>query len=225
MSNEDKEFRIKRNQVALKTKEMQLAKLDEMVKNFPRFLNKRTKEFSLELKEYIDENSIDGEGELIVSEDKIPMFQITQHAFKPLVKASGFTPLYGASEMSIAFDYYMYCTEQLNKYSTYIPKIEDFCRLMGISTDKFTDYMTASSDENMREICKQILNYCTAVLADAGLTQRVDKVYAIFHQKSSNKQRDNDPVQFNNFTQNNTILTPDEYNEIARRYINIDIEE
>lgn len=218
MQNETNEFRVKRNQVALQAKDYQLAKLDEMVKKFPKFLNKRTKEFSKELQAYIEELPVE-EGK-----ETIPLFELTQHAFKPLVKASGFTPLYSASEMSIAYDYYMYCTEQLNKYSTYIPKIEDFCRLMGISTDRFTDYMTSSSDENMREICKQILNYCTAVLADAGLSNRVDKIYAIFHQKSSNKQRDNDPVQFNNFTQNNTVLTPDEFNELAKRYINVDDE-
>lgn len=218
MQNETNEFRVKRNQVALQAKDYQLAKLDEMVKKFPKFLNKRTKEFSKELQAYIEELPVEEEKETI------PLFELTQHAFKPLVKASGFTPLYSASEMSIAYDYYMYCTEQLNKYSTYIPKIEDFCRLMGISTDRFTDYMTSSSDENMREICKQILNYCTAVLADAGLSNRVDKIYAIFHQKSSNKQRDNDPVQFNNFTQNNTVLTPDEFNELAKRYIDVDDE-
>lgn len=218
MQNETNEFRVKRNQVALQAKDYQLAKLDEMVKKFPKFLNKRTKEFSKELQAYIEELPVE-EGK-----ETIPLFELTQHAFKPLVKASGFTPLYSASEMSIAYDYYMYCTEQLNKYSTYIPKIEDFCRLMGISTDRFTDYMTSSSDENMREICKQILNYCTAVLADAGLSNRVDKIYAIFHQKSSNKQRDNDPVQFNNFTQNNTVLTPDEFNELAKRYIDVDDE-
>lgn len=224
MSNENTEFRVKRNEVALRTKEYQIAKLDEMVKNFPKFLNKRTKAFSKELQTYIESSPVNEEGLIEFEKNKIPFFEITQHAFKPLVKASGFTPLYGASEMSVAYDYYMYCTEELNKYATYIPKLEDFCRLMGISTDKFNDYMTSSSDENMREVCKQILNYCTAVLADAGLTQRVDKIYAIFHQKSSNKQRDNEPIQFNNFTQNNTVLTPDEYNELAKRYIDIDDE-
>lgn len=209
----NKEFRIKRNAVALKSSEMQMAKLEEMKEKFPKYLNKRAKEFSKELALYLEEHPIQ-------SEETVPMFDIVQHAFKPLVKASGYTPLYGASEMAIAFEYYVDCTEKLNENGTYVPKVEDFCRLLGISRQRFEDYMNLSSDENMREMCKQVNDYCVGRLADAALSGRVEKTYAIFHQKSSNKQRDNEPIQFNAFTQNNTVLTNEEIAELARKYIN-----
>lgn len=209
----NKEFRIRRNEVALKSQEFQLDKLNKMKENFPKYLNKRAKEFANELTVYLDEHPVP-------EEDKVPLFDIIQHAFKPLVKASGYTPLYGASEMAIAFEYYVNCTEKLNENGTYVPKIEDFCRLLGISRQRFDDYMNTSSDENMREVCKQVNDYCVGRLADAALAGRVEKTYAIFHQKSSNKQRDNEPIQFNTFTQNNTILTNEEYNELARKYLN-----
>ena len=127
--------------------------------------------------------------------------------------------MYSADEFALAFDFYKHCAEILNKDGVYAPKIEDFCGLINISRSTFNRYQTSSSDERLREVCNIIQDYCTARIADGVFSGNLEKIYGIFHQKSSNKQRDNDPVVAQNFIQNNTILTDEQYNELANKFL------
>lgn len=200
-----------RNEVFVNQSHFQEMKLQEMKARLPRYINKRKREFAQEFQEYMEFNSFDGQ--FVPEERKIPMFKIIQHTFRPLIKVAGASPMYSADEISVAFDFYVECVEKLNDTSTYIPKIEDFCRMINISRQTFDHYQNASNDENMRNMCNKIQDYCVARLADGVFSGQSEKIYAIFHQKSSNKQRDNDPVQNNILVQNNTIMSEDQFRD------------
>lgn len=200
-----------RNEVFVQQNHFQELKLQEMKAKLPRYINKRKKEFIKEFQEYKDKNTF--EGEFFPEERRIPMFKVIQHTFRPLIKVAGLSPTYSADELAIAFDFYVDCCEKLNDTATYIPKIEDFCSMINITRRTFDRYQVSSSDENMRNICDKIQDYCVARAADGAFSGQIDKIYTMFHQKSSNKQRDNDPVQNNTYIQNNTIMNDDQYRE------------
>ena len=200
-----------RNELFVQQSHFQEMKLQEMKAKLPRYINKRKKEFIKEFQEYKDKNTF--EGEFFPEERRIPMFKVIQHTFRPLIKIAGASPAYSADELAVAFDFYADCVESLNDTAPYIPKIEDFCRMLNISRKTFDRYQNSTSDENMRAVCDKIQDYCVARLADGALSGQIDRIYSMFHQKSSNKQRDNDPVQNNTYIQNNTIMNDDQYKE------------
>lgn len=209
-----------RNEIVIKSSEYQIKKLEQMKKGLKRYINKRKKAFAEEWTQFLDENTMDGQ--LMPVIDKVPMSEIIQHTFAPLIKVAGFSPAYSADEMAIAFDFYVECSNELMKTSYYIPKPEDFCRMINISTATYEKYKTSSSDENMREVCNKIQDYCVARTADTAFASKDKAVvtYSIFHQKASNKQRDNDPVQNNTYIQNNTIMTDEMFRDMDSKYSN-----
>lgn len=209
-----------RNEIVIGTTEYQIQKLEQMKKGLKRYINKRRKSFAEEWLQFKADNTMDGQ--MIPVTDRVPMSEIIEHTFAPLIKVAGFSPAYSADEMALAFDFYVQCSQELNKTSSYIPKIEDFCRLINISKSTFEKYQTSSSDENMREVCNKIQDYCVARTADSAFASKDKAIvtYSIFHQKASNKQRDNDPVQNNTYIQNNTIMTDEMFKELDSKYSN-----
>lgn len=216
----DSETVEERNIIATKTSEYQIQKLEQMKKGLKRYINKRRKAFAEEWIRFKEDNTMDGQ--IVPSMDRVPMATIIEHTFAPLIKVAGFSPAYSADELSIAFDFYIECSQELNKTAYYIPKIEDFCRLANISKSTFESYQTSSSDSNMREVCNKIQDYCVARTADMALASRDKAIvtYSIYHQKSSNKQSENVPVQINNYTQNNTIMTDEMFKDMDSKYSN-----
>lgn len=202
---------VERNDLFVEQSRFQELKLQEMKEKLPKYINKRRKEFAKEFQEYKEKNSFDGQ--FFPEERKIPMFKVIQHTFRPLIKVAGLSPVYSADEIAIAFDFFVDCVEELNETCPFVPKIEDFTRMINISKKTFERYQNSSSDENMRNICDKIQDYLVARLADGAFSGQVDRLYAMFHQKSSNKQRDNDPVQNNIMVQNNTIMSDDQYRD------------
>lgn len=209
-----------RNEIVIDTTEYQIQKLEQMKKGLKRYINKRRKSFAEEWLQFKEENTMDGQMMPVI--DRVPMSEIIEHTFSPLIKVAGCSPAYSADEIALAFDFYVECSNELMKTSYYIPKPEDFCRMINISKATLEKYQTSSSDENMREVCNKIQDYCVARTADTAFASK-DKAlvtYSIFHQKASNKQRDNDPVQNNTYIQNNTIMTDEMFKELDSKYSN-----
>lgn len=207
-----------RNMVVLAQQQYELAEIEKMKEKLPSYIKTRKRKFAKEFKQYVDENS--SGGAYFSDETKIPMYKIINHTFEPLVKSNGICPNYSANELSVAFDFYKDVAEQMNDKDVYTPKIEDFCALLNISKDKFTKMQSTSSDEQIREVCNRIQDFCVARIADGAFSGRLEKNYAIFHQKSSNKQRDNDPVQNNTFIQHNTVMSDEKIAELYNKFIN-----
>lgn len=214
----NKEFKEKRNAVAKASKELQVEKLDDMLQRFPEYLEGRAIQFSRELADYVKKNGISGE---VMPEEmtKIPLIELTQHTFQPVIKVAGVSPKYSADQLAIAFDFYAQCTLKINQKYIYIPKIADFCRMLNISTHKFKEYKETSTNEEIREVCYMIEDFCSSIVDDAAFHGRIERTYAIFHQKFSNSKRDNDPISNNTFIQYNNIMSEKEINDLMKKYI------
>ena len=216
---EYKDYTKKKNRALSLKDTYQMQKIEKMKKKLPKYLTDRAKEFSKEFNEYVEENSASGD---FIPEDgaKIPLLPIVNHTFKPLIRVASVLPDYSADELAMCYDFFVDCTEKLNKTVAFIPTVEDFCRLINISSNKFKEYKTTRTDEAVREICTQVEDYCYAVSIRAGFAGLTEKTLTIFHNKASNSRRDNDPIQNNTFIQNNTVLTESEFNEYARKFRN-----
>lgn len=209
-----------KNDIFVEQQLFQKKQLEAMKKNLPRYIRKRKKEFAEKFEKYVEDNQL--AGQFFVEEGKIPFLPVIQHTFKPLIKVAGISPAYSADELSVTFDFYVDCCEKLNETGAYFPKIEDFCRLANISKSTFENYQNTNPDENMREVCNKIQDYCVARVADSSFASKDKAIvtYSIFHQKSSNKQRDNDPPQNNILVQNNNIMSDEQYNDFRDKFLN-----
>ena len=218
-----KEVQKKRNEIVTLSTNMQIEKLDEMMKDFPTYLDERAKEFAKELEVYIEEKSMSG---VYVPEDisKLPYMELCNHTFKPIIKTAGVSPIYSPEQIAIAFDFFSKCIEEMNKYEVFPPKIADFCRMLNISTTKFKEYKEANN-EQMREVCCMIEDYCSSAIDSIALSNRFDKSttpYAMFYLKSVHGRRDNDPVVNNTFVQNNNITSESQLKDWERKFLSPD---
>ena len=209
----------KQNEIVLDQYEYQNKMLDKMKKNFPRYLKKRKKEFSLEYNKYKAELE---DGFNIEEHNKIPLFELCEFTFKPIIKAYGITPKYSADELAVAYEYYKECSIELNKVGIYTPMVEDYCKLLNISTNQFKEYQTSSNDPNIQDICCKVQDFCYSVSIKAGMFGKTEKVTTIFHNKASNNRRDNEPVQNNTFIQNNTIMSDEQFNDLSNKFLSGD---
>lgn len=216
-----KEVQKKRNEIVTLSTDMQIEKLEEMMKDFPKYLDKRASEFATELKEYIDDKSMSG---AYVPEDvsKLPYRELVQHTFKPIIKTAGVAPLYSPAQMAVALDFFAMCIEEMNKYEVFAPQLAYFCRMLNISTNKFKEYKERSNNEQMKEICCMIDDYCSSTIDAIALSNRFDKStvpYAMFYLKSVHGRRDNDPIVNNTIIQSNNIVSDSQLKDWEKKFI------
>lgn len=203
------------NKLANITQEAKLELIDKMVAKLPTYLKKRKKEFLKQLEEF---GIARVENELVeVKDNRLEIVELTEYCFEPIIKYYGSSPTYSPEQLDMIFDYYRQITLEISKQYMYIPNKEDFCRLLGISTQKFSDYKNANNLE-FREIANRVEDWISSHITQNAFQEKTDKVYSIFYQKAGLGRRDNDPIQINNYTQNNTILPDAEFKELLSRY-------
>ena len=205
----------KQNEVVELTQEAKIELIEKMKADLPNFIQKRKEEFVKQLEAY--ELAEIRDTDIVINKKKLPLMTVTEFAFEPLVLHYGTEPKYNSAQISLMFDYYRHCIVELNKIELYPPTKEDFCRLMGISTEMFKRLKNGYSME-INEVLLQIEDYIARWYTQAGLTDKIKEITGIFYQKSSLGRRDNDPVQINNFTQNNTVVSDSEYQDLLRKY-------
>jgi hypothetical protein len=209
-----------RNEVVELTQSAQIEMLEKMRLDMPKYITQRKEQFVQSLKEYgYLKSDAEDDDMVIVDEKKLDNLELISNTFEPLIRVAGKSPKYTVDNIALAFDYYKYCFVELNKYGIYEPSKEDFCRLLGISTHAFSGLKNGNSLE-MREICCQVEDYICSIINQKALQSKVDRVVAIFTQKASFGRRDNDPIQINNYTQNNTTISREDFDKLLKQYSN-----
>lgn len=210
--------RKRQNNIVAISKEARLDLFDEMKKKLPNFIKKRKKEFIEDLEKYeiAKRNDVE-DGSIIINNNKLDLMEVTEYCFSPIVRLIGGNPTYSPEQLDLVFDYYRYCTLEINKKFPYTPNKEDYCRLLGISTTTFDEFRNSASME-IRDLSFKIKDWISSVVSQNAFQEKVDKNYAIFYQKAALGRRDNDPIQVNNYTQNNTILPSTEFGQLLEHY-------
>lgn len=213
-SQEDLEIR---NEIVEWSKDAKNEVIDKLSKNVKSYVRKRKKQFLANL-EQLNDIDIEAENTVVAIRDKeYKLSQIIDNAFEPIIKQVGFMKQMSPENLLLMFDYFRECVRELNKNAFYVPTKEDFCRLIGVSTSKFTQLKNSQSAD-MREVCLQVEDYISSYLSQAVFSNKIKEVYTIFTQKASLGRRDNDPVQLNNFTQTNNIVTDEEVKALLGKF-------
>lgn len=204
----------KRNAITLLTGQAKLELLEQLQEKLPEYIQERKTKFVEQLENaglaVIDEDSI------TIQNSVFPMADLLDNAFEPIIKVPGSTPTYSPDKLSLLFDYFRYCVVKINEHKPYAPTKEDFCRLVGMSTNRFSDLKNSNSLE-MREVCFQIEDYISSFLSQAAIKGDIEQQYTMFLQRATLGKSDQN-ITINSNVQNNTVITDKELIELMNKY-------
>ena len=192
MENEIKEQLIKREKVQekdiqevnhqiLEVQDYEVMVVKEEIKKLQSFIKSRKKR----IKNYYTKDEFSHILAQIQDSTGLNIFAINKYLFEPLLKPSRYVKKYSELELLLVLEFYQEQMLELNKTNMFPPQLEQYCRLLGISTNIFKrDYLN-SNDEEMRNAAQQVVDYIASGLSYAGMTKQVDSTSQVFAQKSS----------------------------------------
>lgn len=166
--------------------------LQDYTENFPAFVEQRRAEFAKLLDNYKDK--LLGNG---VEEDKlssVSTLAISRALGTPFINAYGASLAYSPEQLIMANDFYWESVSNVvNKGFKYVPTIQEFCSLLGISTLTLIRSYASNTQEQMREAVQIIKDSFSSYYIQCGMKREYSEVMAIFTMKSSLGMRDNEP--------------------------------
>lgn len=209
-----------KNQAIMDLSEIHKEIIEEQKKHIPKYLKARRKQFAKEIERY-KEDKINGDM-VVYSDRALPLMDVTENAFRPLINFNGHIPTYSDAELCILYDYFKECSVELNKTELFVPTKEYFCSLLGISTRTFNSFKESNSMVR-RELADRVEDFCANITTQAGLQKRVSEYVATFTMKSALGRRDNDPININAFSQNTTIMTDSDLAKMAQNFNGVNL--
>ena len=142
---------------------------------------------------------------------------ITHHISKPIFNYLGQKTKYNSISLQASSDFYWErVVLPLNEKIYYIPMIQHYLGIIGISSDTFQRYID-SGDEQIRETCKIIIDKFIAYYQNNAMQKHISEIMTMFVLKTTFKQKENEQPIINNF--HNTTITPNEkVNKLLRDY-------
>lgn len=166
--------------------------LQDYTENFPAFVEQRRAEFAKLLDNYKDKLLDNG-----VEEDKlssVSTLEISRALGTPFINAYGASLAYSPEQLIMANDFYWESVSNaINKGFKYVPTIQEFCSLLGISTLTLIRSYASNTQEQMREAVQIIKDSFSSYYIQCGMKREYSEVMAIFTMKSSLGMRDNEP--------------------------------
>lgn len=190
--------------------------------HLPEFIEKRKQDFEEMFKVF----QINNEDKFVEGNSKISQGKLSNLLSKPLTAVIGASTAISASELLTCSQCYWDCVNIANESITYVPSIEQFCGMMGMSSKRLIQYYY-SNDQELSEAAEMIKDRFIDWYTINGMTNRVNSIMAMFTMKARFGLRDNDtpPVVINNQT---TTVPQDEISKLAARYdkiIDVDFDE
>ena len=142
--------------------------------------------------------------------------KLQKDLFEPLTEISSSVKKYSAVELLIVLEFYSDQIAKINEKTLFPPQLEQYCRLLGISTNTFKQSYLNSNDDSLRNAAQQVVDFISMTLSYGGMTRQIDNAAQIFVQKSSLNRKDNEQPVVNNNT-NNLIITPEEFKEQLKK--------
>lgn len=166
--------------------------LQDYTENFPAFVEQRRAEFAKLLDNYKDKLLDNG-----VEEDKlasVSTLAISRALGTPFINAYGASLAYSPEQLIMANDFYWESVSNVvSKGFKYVPTIQEFCSLLGISTLTLIRSYASNTQEQMREAVQIIKDSFSSYYIQCGMKREYSEVMAIFTMKSSLGMRDNEP--------------------------------
>ena len=186
---------------------------DDFHTNLPTYIQERQEKFT----ELLDKCDISNDVIIDTTTGKVAHYELTKLLSQPLIFGGVPVAQLSASEMAMCADCYWDCVDQLMAMDKqYVPTIQKFCRLLGISTHTFVAYKD-SNNTATRETVLMIYDRFTDYYQSKGLKGELEKLNVMFTLKAQYGWRDNDAPQT---VVNNTFTTElhTDLEEIEKRY-------
>lgn len=189
-------------------KEIESAVMEIDRRTIKQFIKKREKKIAEYYLQTAEDMGLNTEGLNVV--------KLQKDLFEPLTEISSSVKKYSAVELLIVLEFYSDQIEKINEKTLFPPQLEQYCRLLGISTNTFKQSYLNSNDDSLRNAAQQVVDFISMTLSYGGMTRQIDNAAQIFVQKSSLNRKDNEQPVVNNNT-NNLIITPEEFKEQLKK--------
>lgn len=132
-------------------------------------------------------------------------------------KSESDTKKYSPAEILKTLEMFKNMVGKINELQPYIPLLEDYCSILGISSTTFCKYKNGSSSD-YEDATNLVIDYIASFISQGVMLNALNPVGGIFYAKSMLGRKENDPsVMINNNQLNvGTMSTPDlmkKYNE------------
>ena len=197
------------NHEILQVQDYEFEVVSEDIKNLKKFVKSRKKR----IKNYYMDERFSHILESIQDSSGLNIFAINKYLFEPLLKPSRYVKRYSEIELLIVLEFYQEQMMELNKTNMFPPQLEQYCRLLGISTTTFKKEYLNSSEDELRNAAQQVVDYIASGLSYAGMTRQVDSSSQIFVQKSSLNRTDKGETTQEVQKPNVLIISPEEFKD------------
>lgn len=199
----DSVIKANNEMVAVKNHAEQLL-IEKFTNDFDKFVDERKADFTSNLKQYVYEH----QDEIENSCGRVPTGVIENYLCTPFIKSITKIPKYNGEKLLIASDFFWDCVSEIESNGiNFVPTIQQFCRLIGITYSTFKSYKN-HENEDMRNAVEMIndrfTGYYYSHFNAMGKKEYSDNM-AIFTLKSVFGMNDNSQVQINKFTFNSTV--------------------
>lgn len=172
---------------------------DDFHANLPTYIQERQEKFT----NLLEKCDISNDVIIDTTTGKVAHYELNKLLSQPLIFGGVPVAKLSASEIAMCSDCYWDCVDQLTPMDKdYVPTIQKFCRLLGLSTNAFVHYKD-SNDQAIRESVLMIYDRFTDYYQSKGLKGELEKLNVMFTLKAQYGWRDNDAPQTvvnNNFT-------------------------
>ena len=183
----------------------------EFSTKLPEYVEKRKKEFEETLEKFKIENDVI----IQARQGKVAHLRLSNLLSKPLIFSGIANTKLSASDIAMYSQCFWDCVASASEKILYVPTIEQFCGLMGMSVSSFLKYRD-SQDENVREMVQMIYDKFCDYYTVKGLTQELNTIMAIFTLKARYGLRDNAPqTVVNNY---NPIVSDAKIEELEKKF-------
>lgn len=195
---------------------------DLFKEHLPEFIEKRKEDFVEMCKIF----QIDNDDKLCEGNAKISQGRLSNLLSKPLSVVVGMSTKLSASDLLTCSQCYWDCVDIANESIVYVPSIEQFCGMMGMSSKRLVQYYY-SNDPELAEAAEMVKDRFIDWYTVNGMTNRANSIMAMFTMKARFGLRDNDTPQvvINNTT---TTVPQDEISKLAAQYdsiVDVDFDE
>lgn len=178
----------------------------------PQFIEKRKQEFEEAYNIFVSVN----EKKLMAGDTKLSQGKLSNLLSKPLAAVVGMSAKLSAEDLLTCSQCFWECVSLANESIVYVPSIEQFCGMMGMSSSRLVDYYY-SSDRELAEAAEMVKDRFIDYYTVNGMTNRVNSIMAMFTMKARFGLRDNDTPQvvINNTT---TTMNQDDIASLEAKY-------
>lgn len=165
----------------------------QLVRNFeqefPSYIKKAQRKFRRDIDRLCDDAREIEVPESYSGRNKINTIGIENYLCNTITRYGG-KPKYNATSMSLASDFFWQTINQINEKGIYfVPTIELFCNMIGISTQTFKSYVN-DVDENMRNAIEIMQDRFKGYYIQRGMTRELDNQMTIFNLRANFGMKD-----------------------------------